>query len=152
MMLWRMRATAAALAVLATSSSALALNPSLDVRQYVHTAWRNREGFAKGPITAIAQTLDGYLWLGTEFGLLRFDGVRVAEWQPPGDQRLPSTYITGLLGARDGSLWIATYSGLVSWNGKTVTHFPELDGTVLKLLEDRQGSIWATRFALGHFW
>jgi len=132
--------------------SALALNPSLDVSQYVHTVWRNREGLAKGVITAITQTRDGYLWLGTEFGLLRFDGVRTVEWQPPGSQRLPSSSITGLLGTRDGSLWIGTSSGLVSWNGRTVTRYPEADGTVINLLEDRHGSIWATRFALGRFW
>jgi ligand-binding sensor domain-containing protein len=50
--------------------------PGLDVSQYAHTAWKIREGFTKGFIYAIAQTPDGYLWLGTEFGLLRFDGVR----------------------------------------------------------------------------
>ena len=57
---------------------AFALDPSLDVSQYAHTAWRIRDGFSKGITTAFAQTADGYLWLGTEFGLLRFDGVRIA--------------------------------------------------------------------------
>jgi ligand-binding sensor domain-containing protein len=52
------------------------LDPALDVSQYARTSWKIREGFSKGTILAIAQTPDGYLWLGTEFGLLRFDGVR----------------------------------------------------------------------------
>ena len=52
---------------------ALALDPNLDVRQYAQTSWKIRDGFAKGQIHSIAQALDGYLWLGTEFGLLRFE-------------------------------------------------------------------------------
>ena len=59
---------------------AFALNPALDASQYAHMAWPIRGGFAQGAIVAIAQTPDGYLWLGTEFGLLRFDGVRPAPW------------------------------------------------------------------------
>ncbi len=64
--------------VLACSPYAFTLNPALDISQYAHTAWKIREGFFNGTIVAIAQTPDGYLWLGTEFGLLRFDGVRYA--------------------------------------------------------------------------
>ena len=63
---------------------AFALNPSLDVSQYAHNAWTIRDGFFKGVINSIAQTPDGYLWLGTEFGLLRFDGVRAVEWTAAG--------------------------------------------------------------------
>src|SRR5271166_3754188 len=59
------------LGVLLLCSCAFALDPSLDVSQYAHTSWKVREGFTKGPITSIAQTPDGYLWLGTEFGLVR---------------------------------------------------------------------------------
>lgn len=76
--------------------------------QYAHTTWRVRDGFFKGAVWAIAQTPDGYIWLGTEFGLLRFDGVRAVPWQPPGNQSLPSTDILSLLVARDGTLWIGT--------------------------------------------
>src|SRR5262249_23181576 len=76
--------------LLAWCPCAWALNPALDVSQYAHTAWRIREGFAKGRIGSIAQTPDGYLWLGTDFGLLRFDGVSSVPWQPPPDQYLPS--------------------------------------------------------------
>src|SRR5262245_29426173 len=72
---------------------ALALDPALDVSQYAHTGWKIRDGFSQGFMSTIAQTPDGYLWLGTEFGLLRFDGVKTVSWQPPGDQHLPSNYI-----------------------------------------------------------
>ena len=85
-----------------------ALNPALDINQYAHTPWKIREGFSKGTIVSIAQTHDGYLWPGSEFGLLRFDGARRIVWQPPDGQQLPSNYIRSLLAARDGTLWIGT--------------------------------------------
>jgi ligand-binding sensor domain-containing protein len=130
--------------VLAWSSCAFALNPTLDVNQYAHTAWKVRDGFSKGIITSVAQTPDGYLWFGSEFGLLRFDGVRNVEWQPPEGQRLPSNYIRSLLVARDGTLWIATTLGLASWKDGKLTRYEHLAGwSVWKLLEDRGGSVWA---------
>jgi signal transduction histidine kinase/ligand-binding sensor domain-containing protein len=130
--------------MLAWCPRAFALNPSLDVSQYVHTAWKIRDGFTKGEISSIAQTPDGYLWLGTEFGLLRFDGVKTVAWQPPPDQHLPSTQIATLLVARDGTLWIGTLKGLASLKDRTLSQYPELAGMYVgKLVEDRQGSIWA---------
>jgi ligand-binding sensor domain-containing protein len=59
----------AILIVLACCRCAFALNPSLDVSQYAHTAWTAREGFFKGGIWSIAQTSDGYLWVATSGGL-----------------------------------------------------------------------------------
>ena len=122
---------------------ALALDPALDVSQYAHTSWKIREGFTKGQITSIAQTPDGYLWLGTEFGLYRFDGVQSVPWQPPAGEQLPSNYIRNLLVARDGTLWIATLKGLASWKDGKLTNYPEVAGQILfSLLEDREGTVW----------
>ena len=56
-------------------SRRLALDPALEVSQYAHTSWTVRDGFSLGNVYAMAQTPDGYLWLGSEFGLFRFDGV-----------------------------------------------------------------------------
>jgi signal transduction histidine kinase/ligand-binding sensor domain-containing protein len=123
---------------------ALALNPALDVSEYAHTAWKVREGFVKGTIGSIAQTPDGYLWLGTEFGLLRFDGVRTVPWQPPPGQQLPSNSVFSLLVARDGTLWIGTSQGLASWKDGKLTQYPELAGQWVRapMLEDSEGTIW----------
>ena len=68
----------------AWAGCAVALDPALDIGQYAHTAWKIRDGFSKGSIiNAFAQASDGYLWLGSAVGLLRFDGVRAVPWQPP---------------------------------------------------------------------
>jgi signal transduction histidine kinase/ligand-binding sensor domain-containing protein len=124
------------------------------VSQYAHSTWRVRDGFFKGAVWAIAQTPDGYIWLGTEFGLLRFDGVRAVPWQPPGNQSLPSTDILSLLVARDGTLWIGTAKGLASWkDGRLVEQYPELVGHfVFRLLEDDEGMVWASAWALSNGW
>src|SRR5215813_10194902 len=124
--------------------SVLALNPALDVSQYAHTSWKIRDGFPKGTIRSIAQTADGYLWLGTEFGLYRFDGVRAVLWQPPPNQHLPSDFIWSLLASHDGTLWIGTAKGLSSWKNSNLTEYPELAGQyIFKLIEDREGTVWA---------
>jgi ligand-binding sensor domain-containing protein/signal transduction histidine kinase len=136
------RLATAAFAI-ACCPGAYALNPSLDINQYGHTAWTLREGFFKSIITSIAQTPDGYLWLGTYGGLLRFDGIRSLPWQPPTDEHLPSNQTSHLLVARDGRLWIASRQGLASWKDGTLTHYPEFAGQlVTQILEDRQGTIW----------
>jgi signal transduction histidine kinase/ligand-binding sensor domain-containing protein len=125
-----------------------ALNPSLDVNQYDHTSWKLGEGFSKGIIRTLAQTPDGYLWLGTEFGLLRFDGVRAITWQPPAGEQLPTTDIRSLKAARDGRLWIGTFNGLASWKDGQLTRYAELDGQVIEsLLEDHEGTIWVAGWA-----
>ena len=129
---------------LVCAPDAQALDPSLDVSQYAHGSWKVRDGFTKGMITSLAQTPDGYLWLGSESGLLRFDGVRVVPWQPPTGQSLPGSLITTLLTARDGTLWIGTFTGLSAWKKGKLSEFPELRGhDILSLLETRDGAVWA---------
>jgi ligand-binding sensor domain-containing protein/signal transduction histidine kinase len=127
-----------------------ALNPSLDISQYAHTAWTVRGGFSLGNIYAIAQTPDGYLWFGTEFGLFRFDGVRSIQWQPPSGQQLPDKNINALLVGRDGGLWIGTFAGLVTWSGGKLTPRSERElekQFVASLFEDSEGTVWAGTLA-----
>jgi signal transduction histidine kinase/ligand-binding sensor domain-containing protein len=130
--------------LLVFSTCAFALDPSLDISQYAHTAWRVRDGFGKGPIHSIAQTPDGYLWLGTESGLLRFDGVRAVQWQPPTGEALPGSVVNKLLVARDGTLWIGAGKGLASWKDGKLTQYQEMAGWILNaLVEDHEGTVWA---------
>ena len=130
--------------VLLWCPDAPALNPSLDVSQYAHTAWTYRNGFMQGAVNAIAQTPDGYLWLGTQSGVVRFDGVRAVPLPLRPGQQLPSTSVGALLAARDGTLWIGTLDGLVSWKNGQLTAYPALARrTVLALVQDRAGTVWA---------
>ena len=129
--------------MLTSSACAFALDPSLDVSQYAHTAWKTRDGFTKGTIFSIAQTPDGYLWLGTEFGLVRFDGVQAIPWQPPQGEQLPSSWINALFVARDGTLWVGTEKGLASWKEGKLADYPEVAGQVVtSLLQDHEGTLW----------
>lgn len=136
--------------VLVCATRTFALNPALDVSQYAHKAWIYREGLAPGQVTSMAQTRDGYLWLGTEFGLLRFNGVRTVPWHPPGNQRLPNSWIRALLVTPDGTLWIGTLEGLASWADGKLTEYPELAGHAINtLLSDREGTVWAGTYRTG---
>jgi PAS domain S-box-containing protein len=101
----------------------------------------------------MAQTPDGYFWLGGEFGLFRFDGVRAMPWQPPAGQELPEKFAFQLVGARDGTLWIGTFSGLVSWDGVKLTRHPEFaERFVQSLFADHEGTVWAaTRGGVGSY-
>ncbi len=138
--------------LLALNACAFALDPSLDLSQYGHIAWTVRDGFIKGPIHSITQTPDGYFWLGTESGLLRFDGIRAVLWQPPGDEHLPSNVVQGLLVSRDGTLWIGTGKGLASWKDGKLAQYPEMAGWIVgSLIEDHEGTVWAGGFGFsGH--
>jgi signal transduction histidine kinase/ligand-binding sensor domain-containing protein len=132
------------LILLAWCGCAFALNPSLDVSQYAHTPWKVRDGFFKGQIGPIAQTPDGYLWVGTDLGLYRFDGVKAVAWQPPPGQSLPSSLITSLLVARDGTLWIGTSTGLASWKDGKLNGYAKVNGHIFPLLEDGEGVLWVS--------
>jgi signal transduction histidine kinase/ligand-binding sensor domain-containing protein len=138
------RAVVALGILLACCACAFALDPSLDISQYAHTAWKVREGFVGSEINSIAQTPDGYIWLATQFGLFRFDGVRNVPWQPPQGQHLPPGTIFSLLVDRGGTLWIGA-KGLASFKNGKLTNYPELAGHyIFKILEDHEGTIWAS--------
>ncbi|HUA26811.1 MAG TPA: two-component regulator propeller domain-containing protein [Steroidobacteraceae bacterium] len=98
----------------------------------------------KGRINSIVQTSDGYLWLGTEFGLVRFDGIRFVPSGPGIGPPLPSSNILSLLAGRDGALWVGTLKGLVNWHQGQLVQYPALAATpVFSLLEDHEGTVWA---------
>src|SRR6266850_1034698 len=128
-----------------TISPAGALDTSRQISQYGHTAWRMEDGVFAGTPNVIAQTADGYLWIGTQAGLMRFDGVRFVSWRPPEGNELPSSRINSLLGGRDGSLWIGTSLGLARWRNGSLTNYRDASGSIMAILEDRAGTIWIAR-------
>jgi signal transduction histidine kinase/ligand-binding sensor domain-containing protein len=132
-------------AVCLFATAAFALDSSKQVTQYAHTAWMIQDGFFRGSPFAIAQTKDGYLWVGTRSGLLRFDGVRFVPWSPGDGERLLSLEITRLLAAKDGSLWIGTRLGLSHWKDQKLTNYPSIHEGIASILQDDKGTIWFTR-------
>ena len=125
--------------------SANAVDPDRRISQYAHTAWRVRDGIFPGSPTAIAQTRDGYVWIGTPSGLLRFDGVRFVPFVPPTGKILPNPAVISLLGTTDGGLWIGTDNGVAEWKNGDLINFPETEGRVNSIYEDREGTIWIAR-------
>ena len=112
------------------------------IGQFVHTSWSAKDG-APGNVHALAQTTDGFLWLGTAQGLYRFDGVSFERYEP-----FQSSNITALLALRNGGLWIALGDKGVSRlrDGRN-TNYADSDGlpsrAVLSLAQDHEGAIWA---------
>jgi signal transduction histidine kinase/ligand-binding sensor domain-containing protein len=104
-----------------------------------------QDGFFSGAPVTIAQTKDGYLWVGTESGLFRFDGVRFVPFTPPDGKKLPSSRIDTLFGGSDGSLWIGA-GGLSRWFNHELTNYPDYLGRVITILERRNGQVWFSRF------
>ena len=84
--------------------------------QYAHTAWRVQEGVFDASPVSIAQTTDGFLWIGTLNGLIRFDGAHFESWNDRLHE-LHTCCALSLLGSSDGSLWIGTSVGLAKLSG-----------------------------------
>ena len=95
---------------MASVSSAAPLGDRIS--QYGHTVWRIQDGYFGGSLGDVTQTTDGYVWVGTDSGLFKFDGVRFVRWESPSGEQLPPGRVLALLGAKDGTLWIGTDSGL----------------------------------------
>src|ERR1700743_494309 len=75
------------------------------VGQYVHTSWSAKDG-VPGDVYALAQTTDGFLWLGTVQGPYRFDGITFERYEPQSGPAFPSSSIMSLLALPNGDLWI----------------------------------------------
>lgn len=110
--------------------------------QYGHTAWRLQDGELPAPAYPFGQTADGYLWVGTQAGPVRFDGARFVPLDTLTDSRLANPFVTALLGARDGSLWIGTSAGLSRWKDGQLTRYAGADDGVFSLAQDEGGTIW----------
>ncbi len=78
---WLLRCAIAGLAAVCFAVSASAVDPTRTVSQYLHDSWGTERGWPGGSITAIAQTSDGYLWIGTDKGLVRFDGLNFHQFE-----------------------------------------------------------------------
>lgn len=124
-----------------------AQKPAISLRQFQHTAWTLQDG-APSQINALAQTTDGYLWLGTVNGLFRFDGVTFEGVHLQGGQRFSKTSIQSLAAGKDGGLWIGYTFGDIDFlkDGKLHEQRYGSDyagATAYSIVEDLDGGMWA---------
>jgi ligand-binding sensor domain-containing protein len=117
---------------------------------YSLTSWEQGQGLPSGRIRAITQDATGYLWLATESGLVRFDGVRFVRWTPDDGSALgeETDGISALCPASDGSLWLGFYAGGVDRirNGR-LERYGKTAGfgrtRVMFVVQDATGAVWA---------
>lgn len=122
-----------------------ALNPEHTLSQYVHTAWTSDSGLQA--VRRLKQTPDGYLWLATRGGLVRFDGVRFSTYLAESEQGLESSTLQDLLVDPDGSLWIATLGGgIAHYQSGKFRSYTSRDGLpsndIGSLYRDSRGVLW----------
>ena len=140
----------AILIVLASVSAVplVALDPGKTLTQYAHRIWGQEEGLFQPTIYSILQTRDGFLWLGTQDSLIRFDGMRFREFDGADSAALHHSLIHALLEDRAGNLWVGTLGGGVTRIARdgAVSRYTTQQGlpndSIFCLASDSSGAIW----------
>ncbi len=127
---------------------ALALAPQGKLTQYGRQTWQTENGLPQNTVRAILQNHEGYIWFGTEGGLVRFDGVKFVVFDGENTHALKSNSITSLLEDQTGTLWIGTTEGVTSLRNAGFQTYTTEDGLpanhIWSLSLDRAGVMWAT--------
>ncbi|HEX8711301.1 MAG TPA: two-component regulator propeller domain-containing protein [Terracidiphilus sp.] len=124
----RFLATCCAAAIILCSPCARAIDPSTPLAELTTQAWVLENGLPQNTVQALAQTSDGFLWLGTEAGLARFDGSGFQVFDRNSNPPLPANDIHCLLASSDGALWIGTSEGLARLKNRNVIILTTRDG------------------------
>jgi signal transduction histidine kinase/ligand-binding sensor domain-containing protein len=135
------------LVCLGSAEKALALDPNLKLTQYVHRSWQTREGLSQTSIHAVTQTQDGYLWIGTQYGVLKFDGVRFTPVQQLERASLGEIWVDSFVQDSLGRVWMITHdSRLIRVSNDEVKVFTKADGMptgkVSCLTKGIDGDLW----------
>jgi ligand-binding sensor domain-containing protein/signal transduction histidine kinase len=134
------------LLLLGLALSCRALEPTTPLANYGRQTWVMENGLPQNTVQALAQTRDGFVWLGTEVGLVRFDGNGFQVFDRNAWPMLPGNDVRCLLAGKEGALWIGTSEGLARWKDGVVTAFSTHDGLpangIRGLAETRDGTLW----------
>jgi len=129
----------------AEQPSVRGLHPNKSLMQYVHDLWHTEQGLQQSFLTAVMQTRDGYLWIGTQDGLVRFDGVRFVTFDRS-NTTLKTNRITALAEDQQSTLWIGTEAGMYALRGGVFTAYTTKEGlssnAVSALRVARSGTLW----------
>ena len=147
--------------LLGCALSAGALEPTTTLAGYSRQSWGMENGLPQNTVQALVQTHDGFIWLGTEVGLVRFDGYSFSVFDKNSIPALPGNDVRSLIETKDGALWIGTSEGLARWKDGVVTAFTTKDGlpgdSIESLVESSDGGLWVStiegsaRLAGDHF-
>jgi signal transduction histidine kinase/ligand-binding sensor domain-containing protein len=122
----------------------MALDPKKPIPQYMQSVWTNENGLPQNSVYVISEMPDGYLWVGTQEGLVRFDGLRFVS--SGRSENLPFPLVTSILAGRDGTLWIATQSGLARYREGAYKLYSGSNGlssgNVTALAATADGDVW----------
>jgi len=148
---WLRKSLIAALALACSASLAQALDPNRVMAQYMREHWGSEKGFTGGSVTALAQTPDGYLWIGTEKGLIRFDGFSFLNFPQAIPTTLPIGPVQALASDEQGNLWILLQSTKILryHEGKFELGREVAEFGITSLLKRRDGSVLFASLAFG---
>ncbi|PYP91485.1 MAG: hypothetical protein DMG65_07440 [Candidatus Angelobacter sp. Gp1-AA117] len=133
--------------LLFSTQLASAEDPANFIRQSVHRVWTTEDGLPQNSVNAIIQTKDGYLWMGTQEGLVRFNGATFTIFDKRSTKAMRGNTIHTLMEDREGNLWIATSrGGLMQYRAGEFRTYSRNEGladdSVNALLQDAKGKLW----------
>jgi signal transduction histidine kinase/ligand-binding sensor domain-containing protein len=124
-----------------------AVEPATPLANYGRQSWAMESGLPQNTVQALAQTRDGFVWAGTEAGLVRFDGVSFTVFDRNSTPALPGNDVRCLLETADGALWIGTSDGMARWKDGAVMLFSTREGLpangIRALTQDSDGALLA---------
>ena len=127
---------------------ASALDSHKSIKQYTHQVWNDKNGLPENDVQSILQTDDGYIWLATEEGLVRFDGVHFAVFDRKNTPQITNNNVHTLLQDPHGGLWIGTENGLLQLKEGKFALYSVKDGLpdnyIKQLRVDPEGAFWIT--------
>ncbi|MBE3072707.1 MAG: hypothetical protein IMZ67_06995, partial [Acidobacteria bacterium] len=136
-----------------TGQPALADERVRAITQYNQRSWQAEAGLPQLSVQAIAQTRDGYLWIGTQEGVVRFDGARFVVFDKSNTAAMRRNSVYALAAVRDGSLWLGTNAGLLRFKDGTFRSYGTSDGLpeedIQSLCEARDGTLWIGTLSAG---